>query len=219
MLKEEETEIKFYVDDFDEELRKKVKKIAPQIKHLSRAHERNLRFDNQQGSLKKNGHVLRLRRWKDENTLTFKDRKIKSRFKKRPELEIRLDNRVHTIQEAKKILEKLGFHQYMEYEKWREKFKFRFDGSELEICFDEMPYGNFVEIEGSEKDILEAVQRLGFRWENSIDEDYLTIFEDLGKEKDLGFSDLTFKNFDKLDLKILDFRSFIARYYQCMRGA
>lgn len=218
MLEEEETEIKFYVHNFDE-LRKKVEKITPEMKHFTRAHEKNLRFDDQHGLLKKKDQVLRLRRWGNENTLTFKDPKIKSKFKKRPELEIKIDKRMHTLQEAKKILEKLGFHQYMEYEKWREKFKFRFDDSELEVCFDEMPYGNFVEIEGSEKDILEVTQRLGFEWKNSIDEDYITIFEDLCKEKNLDFSDLTFKNFEKVDPKILDFESFIRRYYQCMRRA
>lgn len=209
MKEKEEIEVKFYVSSFEDALREKVEKIRLEIEHFKKNLEINILFDDQQGSLKKNGEVLRLRKWGDETTLTFKGPKTPSKFKKRLELEVGLDR----FQEAKKVLEKLGFRECMKYEKRREKLKFILDKSKLEVCFDEMPYGNFVEIEGSEKDILDVVEKLGFDWKNRIVEDYVKIFEDLRKERNLDFLDLTFKNFENVDPKILCFGAFIRRYY------
>ena len=210
MKKKEEIEVKFYVSNFDDELREKVEKISPEIEHFEKNFEINLYFDDQQGSLKKKGEVLRLRRWGDENSLTFKGPKTKSKFKKRLELEVEVDN----FQKAEKILENLAFRECMRYEKRREKFKFVLDNNKLEVCFDEMPYGNFVEIEGSEKNILNVAEKLGFEWKNRITEDYVKIFEDLCKERNLDFSNLRFKNFENVDPEILNFGEFIRRYYQ-----
>jgi len=210
-LKEkEEVEVKFYVSNFDDKLRKRVENIKPEMQHIGSKLEKNILFDDQEGSLKRKGKILRLRRWRGENTLTFKGPKMKSKFKRRPESEVKVDN----FQETKRILNKLGFRKYMRYEKRREKFKFRLDENKLEVCFDKMPYGNFVEIEGNENDIPRVAGKLGFNWENRIVEDYIKIFENLRKERNLNFSDLTFKNFTKVNPKKLKFQEFIRGYSQ-----
>lgn len=203
-LGKNEIEIKFYVPNRFEEIRTKVNEMSI-LQHFKREFENNLRFDNRRGSLRLKGAVLRLRSWW-KTTLTYKGPvKPDSEFKERDEIEVE----VNDFRETKTIPEKLGFHCFMRYEKRREVFHV----GEVEVCFDELPYGNFVEIEGSRGDIRNMAKRLGFQWENRIVADYIKIFDGLRVKRNSGFRDLTFKNFEKIDTRVLDFASFILRYY------
>ena len=69
-----------------------------------------------------------------------------------------------------------------------------------------MPYGTFLEIEGSEKDIRTYAARLGLSWHKRILLNYLEIFEIIRPKLDLKFKDLTFKNFEGV---IIDMAAFI----------
>jgi adenylate cyclase class 2 len=61
-----------------------------------------------------------------------------------------------------------------------------------------MPYGTFLEIEGSEKDIRAYAASLGLNWHKRILLNYLEIFEIMRKKQNLKFKDLTFKNFENV---------------------
>ena len=64
---------------------------------------------------------------------------------------------------------------------------------------DELPYGNFVEIEG---ETIEAIQRtsntLKLNWNAAIGTSYFALFGRARKILNLSFQDLSFKNFSGL---------------------
>ena len=120
------------------------------------------------------------------------------RFKVFNELEIGVDN----FEATRQILESLGFHPRQVYENWRETM--RLDNAL--VCLDQMPYGNFLEIEGNPDAIRSTADRLGLDWERRVLMNYLEIFSRLKTALALPFSDLTFDNFethsvDSADLK------------------
>jgi adenylate cyclase class 2 len=63
-----------------------------------------------------------------------------------------------------------------------------------------MPYGDFLEIEGQEKDIRYYASRFGLNWQKRILFNYLQIFEIIRKDQNLEFKDLTFNNFETVDV-------------------
>ena len=101
-------------------------------------------------------------------------------------------------------MERIGFEPKQVYEKFRETFKF----SLVEVVLDEMPFGNFVELEGEEDPIREVADQLGLDWSKRILANYLTIMDQLKNEHGLPFDDLTFDNFAKSEISassILDY--------------
>jgi adenylate cyclase class 2 len=99
------------------------------------------------------------------------------------------------------ILKTLGFHPEQKYEKWRETFIL----DQTLFCLDSMPYGDFLEIEGQEKDIRYYASRFGLNWHKRIIFNYLAIFEIMRKNLNLDFNDLTFNNFETVDAAALAF--------------
>lgn len=73
------------------------------------------------------------------------------------------------------------------------------------FCLDSMPYGNFLEIEGPEKDIGYYASKFGLNWHKRILFNYLGIIEIIGKNLNLKFKDLTFSNFETVDVDALAF--------------
>ena len=62
---------------------------------------------------------------------------------------------------------------------------------------DELPYGNFIEIEGETEEIVHALsERLELNWEASIARGYSVLFEQVRKNMNLSFRDLSFANFE-----------------------
>jgi adenylate cyclase class 2 len=85
----------------------------------------------------------------------------------------------------------------MIYEKYRTTYQL----NEVIITLDEMPYGDFVELEGPNPESIQAVnQLLGLDWEARIVENYLVLFDRLRSKLSLTFHDLTFANFESLDV-------------------
>jgi hypothetical protein len=61
---------------------------------------------------------------------------------------------------------------------------------------DQLPFGNFVEIEGaSVEDLKRATAWLGLAWDRRLAETYLALFEDLQRKLQLPFIEATFDNF------------------------
>jgi adenylate cyclase class 2 len=106
------------------------------------------------GILDEKPAVLRVRQTQDKTILTFKQ-SIENEFnvKQRTEYE----TEVAVADELKRIINSLGFELRLVYEKRRKTWRFR----TVEIVLDELPFGDFMEIEGSVTAIAEAEMFLG----------------------------------------------------------
>jgi len=197
-LKEQnlEVEVKFLVPELAP-IRKQLLASGATLKK-PRTYENNIRFDFPWDGLRQQGKLLRLRQ-DSVARLTFKGepkQSIVSEVRVREELEITVDD--FSVTSA--LLERIGFEQRQVYEKYRETFVL---GS-IEIVLDEMPYGDFVELEGVETEIREAAELLGFDWEKRILANYLALMARLKEKYDLAFDDLTFDNFASVDASVAD---------------
>ena len=183
-----ETEVKFYLPEVNP-IRRRIIELGADFK--GRAFETNLRFEDVDNRLIQENSLLRLR--KDiKTTLTFKSEPPfkDNQFKTLQEVEVEVSD----FAAMKQILESLGFHKEQVYEKWRETFTLQ----DTHLCLDTMPYGNFLEIEGPKKSIKELAARIGLKWHKRILLNYLAIFDIIGKQLNLGFSDVTFENFKNI---------------------
>jgi len=99
---------------------------------------------------------------------------------------------VENFEKAKLFLEALGYQPVFYYEKYRTT-------SELDgtlIMLDELPYGNFVEIEGETiESIRQVSDALNLNWDAAIGASYHALFLYVCKTLDLSFQDLSFENF------------------------
>jgi adenylate cyclase, class 2 len=108
---------------------------------------------------------------------------------------------VSDFRAAQAFIEALGYQVNMIYEKRRATY----DLGELHISLDEMPYGDFVEIEGPDPESIQAVsQGLGLRWELSVAESYSMLFDRVKIGRGLAFRDLSFENFRELPVSPQD---------------
>jgi adenylate cyclase class 2 len=158
-----------------------------------RTYEHNLRFDTPNQSLDRQHQVLRLRQ--DQGIrLTFKGpRKISGGTASRQEIEFG----VNDFEAARAFLQALGYQSNLIYEKYRTTYEL--DGQEITI--DEMPFGNFAEIEGHPPESIQAcAAKLGLDWDARLLEGYLEIFRRTKHALNLTFRDLTFENFADVDV-------------------
>ena len=185
-----EIEVKFYLEDI-EGMQSKILKLGAKSK--GRLFETNILYEDKNNSLIKKKSLLRLRQ--DEKTIfTLKSRPpVESKdYKIVNELEVEVSD----FATMNQILETLGFHPEQKYEKWRETIVL----DQTVFCLDRMPYGDFLEIEGQEKDIRYYASRFGLNWQKRILFNYLQIFEIIRKDQNLEFKDLTFNNFETVDV-------------------
>lgn len=155
-----------------------------------RVREVNLRFDDPRATLGGEGKILRLRQ-DDRARLTLKRRpagKVVSEVRSLEELEVE----VADLETARAILEGVGFQVVVMYEKYRETHHL----GPVEVVLDELPYGNFVELEGPDEAALrQSAEALGLRWDRRFAGSYLSLFERARRKHGLKFRDLTFANF------------------------
>jgi adenylate cyclase class 2 len=162
--------------------------------HRERIYERNIRFDSPWNGLALQGKLLRLRQ-DTSAQLTYKgepESPVDSDARVREELEVT----VSSFEVMSAILERVGFEEKEIYEKYRETFTL----GEVEIVLDELPFGNFVELEGPETAIRQAASDLDLDWNRRILTNYLQLMAQLKSHFNLPFDDLTFENFADLDL-------------------
>ncbi len=186
-----EIELKFYISNLGT-LRERLLDVGAAC-IVQRTFEHNVRYDTEEDRLLKNSCLLRLR--KDHGTtLTFKSPppEADTRFKVYRELEVSVSD-FNTMQA---ILNALGFLRSQVYEKWRETWQL--NGTTL--CMDTMPFGSFLEIEGSADSIMQVVHILGLRWEHRIRSSYLGMFTVLREKEGLPFGDVTFENYKTLSI-------------------
>lgn len=190
-----ETEVKFHLTD-RHSTRQCILDLGAQSR--GRFFESNVRFEDAHKTLRRKKSLLRLRR-DQKTTLTFKSTppEENSQYKILKELEVEVSD----FDTMHRILEALGYHYEQIYEKWRETLVL----NQTHFCLDSMPYGNFLEIEGQRRDIKDLAAQLELPWKQRILLNYLQIFEILKNEMALTFSDVTFKNFNNIEVDIADY--------------
>jgi len=186
-----ETEAKFYVQDL-RGIKSRLRKMNVQLVH-ARVLEKNIRFDLPDRSLRKAGRVLRLRA-DDEARLTYKGASEKEQgVLSREEIEFVVED----FKQAERLLESLGYVCLIYYEKYRTTYR----AGKVHIMLDEMPYGDFVEIEGPDlASIHRVADRLKLTWDAVIPTSYHFLFERVCEARKLEFRDLSFKNFKGLKI-------------------
>jgi adenylate cyclase class 2 len=197
----QETEAKFYLTELS--------KIETRLHTLGakllqpRTHEINLRFDTPNRDLGRENRVLRLRQ--DEAVrLTYKDNsKFEGGALSRREIEFNVSDFIS----ARQFIEALGYEVVFTYEKYRTTYTLRSEpqevikegrGLETLLMLDELPYGDFVEIEGEMDQLKPIALQLGLAWEEAIPASYHELFERVSVNRKLTFRDLTYENFNDI---------------------
>jgi adenylate cyclase, class 2 len=143
---------------------------------VPRSLERNWTWDFPGQLLRQQGKLLRVRQFAGRCLLTFKGAARQSRhFKIREELE----TEVQDLETLGVILGRLGLEVIFRYEKYRTSYSLRAQRKEhsIDLAVDETPIGNYLEIEGTEADIIRVADRLGFKSKDAfIKESYLALF-------------------------------------------
>ena len=191
-----EKEIKFFISD-PLQMRDHILAHGARLQK-ERLFEVNLRFDTSQQSLRASHQVLRLRQ-DDHVRLTYKDQsEFSEGIADRRELEITVSD----FETTQSILQALGFEVFMVYEKYRTTFTL----DQCEIVIDEMPFANFIEIEGPSADTIRSVALLlALDWEKRITTSYLDLFYRLKGQKKFSAPYLCFEYFKRLRFKEDDF--------------
>ena len=184
-----ETEVKIAVADLDA-IRQRLEAAGAALR-APRVFERNVRYEDAAGTLTPNDIVLRLRQ----------DATARLTYKAPPDADTALAENVRTRFEAEVtvsdfdtmhvILQRLGFRPHVVYEKFRTTYEL----GEAEVVLDEMPFGPFIEVEGTASAIDQALDALGLADVPRILDSYLVLFERVKAALKLDAHDLTFDNF------------------------
>jgi adenylate cyclase class 2 len=173
-----EIEVKIKVSDL-EGLKLKIKELG--FRTVSPySFEHNVVFDTKDERLRKNKLLLRLRKVGDKYIVTFK--RPPDRFANAGDYKIRQETEIEVsdFESIKTIFSGVGFRVFFIYEKYREIL----DNGIVKIMMDHTPIGDFIEIEGKEKEIDNIAAQLGFSEADYITDNYMTLFR---KEHKSGF--------------------------------
>ena len=187
-----ETEVKFFLKDIVT-IRNSIAELGADS--LGRVFETNILFEDKNNSLLSKESLLRLRK-DTKTTLTFKSQPpVKdNQCKILKELEVEVSD----CTTMKHILESIGFHNALIYEKWRETFVLK----STNFCIDTMPFGDFLEIEGPKKDLKRLASAINMEWRKRSILNYHEIFTCIKEQLNLSFTDVTFSNFTNVNVDL-----------------
>lgn len=194
----QEIEVKFFVNALPVIASRLKEQQANMIS--DRTLEVNYRFDTPDQKLTRNLQVLRLR--KDRSaTMTFKSAADPtSEVSSRQEIEFEVGNFVA----AKLFLQALGYQVNIVYEKYRTIYEL----NNCEVMLDELPYGDFVEIEGADASaIRKTASMLQLDWGERIKLSYLAIFYKAKEHFNLKAGNLMFKEVERPQIPMQAFLS------------
>jgi adenylate cyclase class 2 len=207
----QETEAKFYVRDLSR-IRSRLEELKARLVQ-ERILETNIRYDLPGAVLRAQGRVLRLRR--DTSTkFTYKSASTNEQgVLSREEIEFE----VQDFEKAKRFLEALGYERLVYYEKYRTTYALQLsegfvpayatgEGQPSEglihVMLDELPYGDFVEIEGETVDTIRAISdQLNLDWETAIATSYTALFDRVRKALNQSVQDLSFAEFANVQVE------------------
>jgi adenylate cyclase, class 2 len=191
----QETEVKLYTPELGP-IRERLEAIGAALT-VPRVYEYNVRYDLPDMRLTNNAIVLRLRR-DNRIRLTYKGpQQLIRGVGVREELEVDVSD----FEVMEKILHRLGYTVGMAYEKYRTTYEL----GGAEVVLDEMPFGNFVEIEGDFASINTALTQLELQDAERMARNYSGLFRNVVMNLGLTFRDLTFANFEGLTITRDDF--------------
>lgn len=183
---EQEVEVKFYLSNlpaFEQRLKMAgAELIAPRV------HELNLRYDTPDDALTRAHRVLRLRQ--DQRAImTYKGPAEPGQpVSVRQEIEIEVSN----FTSAAHLLEALGYQVMIMYEKQRTSY----DLLNVRVTLDELPFGDFVEIEGPDAESIQAAAKVvDLDWNARSVESYLSLFTALKERTSYKIRHLSFDEF------------------------
>ncbi len=182
-MQTQEIEAKYYVLDLDRIAARLSQRGAQLLQPRTREH--NLRFDTPAGDLCRRNQVLRLRQ-DTTATLTYKgpSQDVGGALS-RTELEFTVSDPAA----ARSALQALGYIVVAVYEKYRATWQL----GPFHIMLDELPYGNFVEIEGPDPaSIQDLARQLGLDPARAARNSYLALFARLAPSLGLDPTQLTF---------------------------
>ena len=109
----------------------------------------------------------------------------------RPEIETCVEDG----QGLRQILESLGLKEKFRYEKYRTVYARTASQKETkrELVYDETPVGNYIELEGPGKWIVEIARKLGYKREDYITRSYGTLFLEKRRSLALATRDMVFQ--------------------------
>jgi adenylate cyclase class 2 len=191
----QENEVKFYLADL-KAFEAQVLMRGATLTH-TRVFETNLRFDLPSGELTAARRVLRLRK-DDRAHLTYKGpAQLDQPVSMRQEIELVISD----FDQARVLLESLGYVVSVMYEKWRITYKIGL----MEIDLDELPYGSFCELEGPNAESIQLMAgSLKLKWDARVLESYLALFDKVRISQNLKVKNLTFDDFKNINLTATD---------------
>ncbi len=146
-----ETERKYRVG------KKRLDQITHRLIELGGVFEKEVfevNFQHRGGKIDERGATLRLRKIGDFSVLTYKEKMRSDTGTKR---KMEYETTVSDVAATEKIIERLGYKLSAVYEKRRKYWRL----DDVEVVLDELPFGLFMEIEGSEAAIDAAEEKLG----------------------------------------------------------
>lgn len=182
----QEIEVKFNVRNF-KAIKQRLSQFGAKITQ-PRNFEINYRYDTPDGKLTTESKILRIRQ-DSNNWITFKSPgEINNGIRIRQEIEFKISD----INRAHLFLQALGYQIYQSYEKFRTVYNL----NNSYVMLDELPFGTFVEIEGTDlMSIQTCAEKLGLQWELNIEAGYLAIYKQLCCTLDMDCGNLSFKEF------------------------
>ncbi len=168
-----ETEVKIALDDLPK-VRDQLIQLGFQIR-TPRAFEDNWIFDFPDRSLAQRHQLLRIRAFDDRAWITLKTPSRRStHFKVRKELETELGDALV----GQQLLRSLGLQPSFRYQKFRTVFERKNTSRrKLTVTLDETPIGNFLEIEGSAREIRSLATQLGSNPSHFIQDSYWQLYQ------------------------------------------
>jgi adenylate cyclase class 2 len=187
----EEREIKLYVQDL-EGLVNRTRICGGELVR-PRVFERNVRLDTDERSLQAGGRLLRLRE-DDQVRVTYKENaRLEDGVITRTEIEFSADD----ADAVRKLFKALGYQEVVVYEKYRQVYQL----GDVQVMLDELPFGDFVEIEAPNNILIEGmVQMLGLDGSRAVKTNYLGLWEIVKRRTGLAVNDLTFENLEGITL-------------------
>jgi len=148
-----ETEKKYHLGP------KRMDEITQKLIELGATFEKEVfevNFQHRGGEMDERGATLRLRKIGDFTVLTYKE-KVKSENGAKKKIEF--ETSVSDVEAAEAIIERLGYRLTAVYEKRRKYWHF----GEVEVVIDELPFGLYMEIEGTTEAIEKVERKLGLK--------------------------------------------------------
>ena len=143
--------------------------------------EHNTVFDTPEGSLRAQGFLLRLRT-APKNTLTLKRPLAPAMYASQHVKHLEeIESEISDTDAAQRLFEALGYRIMLRYEKFRSIWLV----STCKVFLDNLPFGKFIEIEGTESTIFETAQALGLDPKSASAQNYHQLFKQHLKAHDL----------------------------------